>query len=170
VGTGHWWARAHTAPCPLPGAQRPMFGEDGRIADVAEVRKAIAQADVLLVAFPGFLERLLVDSRTAGDIGPMVRVVEPVGGVEERMFWLGRNRPQFGMPQRFTFFVWPHSMTFLGDSGVVDALRDRVAVGDGPEQLTAAIAELKALERAADRAAVDGGPWRTLWHAAAPMR
>ena len=147
-----------------------MYGEDGRIADVAEVRTAIAQADVLIVAFPGFLERLLLDSRTAGDVGPMVRVVEPVGGVDERMFWLGRNRPQFGMPQRFTFFVWPHSMTFLEDSGVVDALRDSVSVDDGPEQLAAAFTELKALERAAVRAAVDGRPWRTLWHAAAPMR
>ena len=147
-----------------------MFSEDGHVVDVAEVRKAIAEADVLIVGFPGFLERLLLDSRSSAEAGPMVCVVEPVGGVDERMFWLGRNRPQFGMPQRFTFFVWPHSMTFMQDSGVVDALRDSVATGDGPAQLAAAVEDLKTLERAADRAAVDGRPWRTLWHATAPMR
>jgi hypothetical protein len=147
-----------------------MFGEDGRVADMAEVRTAVAEADVLIVGFRGFLERLLVDSRTSGETGPMVRVVEPLGGVEERMFWLGRNRPQFGMPQRFTFFVWPHSVEFLESSGLIEALREGVADGDGPEQLAAAIAELKAVERAADRAAVNGRPWRTLWHAGAPQR
>jgi molybdopterin/thiamine biosynthesis adenylyltransferase len=147
-----------------------MHGEDGRVADGAEVREAIAGADVLIVGFPGFLERLLVDSRSSGEAGPMVRVVEPLGGVEERMFWLGRNRPQFGMPQRFTFFVWPHSVAFMEDTGVVEAVRDSVAVADGPEQLATAIEELKVLERTADRAAVDGRPWRTLWHATAPKR
>ncbi len=147
-----------------------MYNEDGRIADVAEVRKVVAEADVLIVGFHGFLERLLVDSRSSGEVGPMVRVVEPLGGLEERMFWLGRNRPQFGMPQRFTFFFWPHSLAFMEDTGVVEAVRDSVAVADGPEQLATAIEELKALERTAHRAAVDGKPWRTLWRATAPMR
>lgn len=142
-----------------------MFDEDGEMVEVSEVREAVRNADVLIVGFRAFPQRLLVDSRTAEAAGPMVRVVEPLAGVEERMWWLGRNRPQFGMPQRFTFFVWPHSVGFLEETGVADSLRETVAQDDGPQQLSAGLGELHALERAARRAAVDGEPWRTIWRA-----
>jgi hypothetical protein len=90
--------------------------------------------------------------------------VEPVGDVTERMHWLGRHRPQFGLPERFTFFVWPHSVGFLEETGVAGVLRQNVPDGDGPEQLSAGLGELHALERAARRAAVVGAdPWRTIW-------
>ena len=147
-----------------------MYTEDGQPIDIGEVREAIAQSDLLVVGFRGFPERLLVDSRTSGSIGPMVRVVEPLGGVEERLHWLGRHRPQFGMPQRFIFFVWPRSVGFLEETGVAGALREHVAPGDGPSQLSAALGELHALERAANRAAVSGDQWRTLWHAQGTSR
>ncbi len=138
-----------------------MYGENGQVVDVAEVREAIERADVLIVGFRGFAERLLVDSRSSGAAGPMVRVVAPLGGVEERMHWLGRNRPQFGLPQRFTFFVWPHSVGFLEETGLAAAL----AVGSGAEPVAEALAELRRLERAAHREAIDGDRWRSLWDA-----
>lgn len=149
-----------------------MYGESGQIVDASEVREAIERADVLIVGFRTFPQRLLVDSRTSGPVGPMVRVVEPLGGVEERMFWLGQNRPAFGMPQAFTFFVWPHSVGFLEETGVAPILRDQVASHDGEEQLSAALGELHAHERAARRDAItaDGAPWRTLWHAQGSTR
>ena len=140
-----------------------MYGEDGRVVDVEQVREAVAAADVLVVGFRAFAERLLIDSRTNESAGPLVRVVEPLGGVTERMHWLGRHRPQFGLPQRFTFFVWPHSVDFLEASGVAQMFRDAVVVGGGGEQVDAALHELRALERGARRAAVAGDQWRTLW-------
>jgi hypothetical protein len=147
-----------------------MYREDGQVVELERVQAAIEQADVLIVGFPGFLQRLLVDARTTAGVGPLVEVVEPLGGVEERMFWLGQNRPQFGMPQRFTFFVWPHSIAFLEESGVAEALRSAVPDEEGRVQLEAAQIQLRALERAAARAAVDGEPWRTLWHAQGTSR
>jgi hypothetical protein len=143
-----------------------MYGEDGQIVEIDEVKKAVGRADVLIIAFRSFAERLLVDSRSNDAAGPLVQVVEPLAGVEERMFWLGRNRPQFGMPQRFTFFVWPHSVEFLTETGVTDAIRATVAEGDGGRQLEHAVSELAGRERTARRAAIDGPrPWRTLWSA-----
>lgn len=144
-----------------------MYGEDGQIVDVKAVREAVHNADVLLLGFRMFPERLLVDMRRNEAAGPMVRVVEPVRGVEERMFWLGRNRPQFGMPERFTFFVWPHSISFLEDSGVLDLIRQMVAAGDGQDQLHDAVLALQTLERAATQAVIKGHPWRTVWQAGA---
>jgi hypothetical protein len=142
-----------------------MFGENGQIVDLGEVREAISQADVLVVGFRDFPERLIVDSRRDEAVGPMARVVEPLSGVEERMHWLGRTRPQFGLPQRFTFFVWPHSASFLEETGVTETAFETVGSGHGAEQLRGALDELYRLQRVAHRAAVNGDQWRTLWDA-----
>ena len=147
-----------------------MYREDGQVIELDRVRGAIEQADVLIVGFPGFPQRLLVDSRTTADTGTLVEVVEPLGGVEERMHWLGQNRPQFGMPQRFTFFVWPHSIGFMDETNVAEAVRNAVSDEEGRIHLDAALIQLRAFERAATRAAVDGEPWRTLWHAQGTSR
>jgi len=147
-----------------------MYREDGQIIDLGKVREAIRGADVLIVGFPGFAPRLLLDSRHTAAVGPMVQVVQPLGGIEERMFWLGQNRPAFPMPERFTFFVWPHSLSLLEESGTATALRD-AAGADGAGALQSALDELCALEHAARKAVVTSGePWRTLWHAQGSSR
>jgi hypothetical protein len=147
-----------------------MYGENGQIVDVDQVREAIVRADVLIVGFTSFPERLLIDSRSNDAVGPTARVVEPLRGVEERMHWLGRNRPQFGLPERFTFFVWPHSIGFLEETGVTNQMVASVGVGDGTRQLTDALDQLHGLERRAWRAAITGGLWRSLWDAQGTRR
>ena len=147
-----------------------MYGENGQIVDIDQVREAIARADVLIVGFRTFAERLLIDSRSNETAGPMARVVEPLGGVEERMHWLGRNRPQFGLPERFTFFVWPHSIRFLEQSGVANQMFASVGAGGGTEQLAEALDRLHRLEHDAQRAAIAGDQWRSLWDAQGTRR
>ena len=142
-----------------------MYSEHGQVVDVSEVNEAIARADVLIVGFRSFPQRLLVDARTAAGVGPLVQVVEPLGGVEERMHWLGRHRPQFSVPQRFTFFVWPHSVRYLEEAGVTNALFASVGPGEGTEQLVKALDDLHRLEWNSYRAAINGDGWRTLWDA-----
>lgn len=142
-----------------------MYGENGPIIDIEEVREAIERADVLTVGFRSFPERLIIDSRSSEAAGSMARVVEPVGGVEERMFWLGRNRPQFELPEQFTFFVWPHSVRFMEQTGVTDVLFAQVHAGEGAAELTDALEELKRLERVSSRSAIDGDQWHTIWDA-----
>ena len=145
-----------------------MYGENGQIVDIDQVREAVARADVLIVGFRAFAERLLIDSRANEAVGPMARVVEPLRGVEERMHWLGRNRPQFELPERFTFFVWPHSIRFLQESGVADQMF--ASVGAGAEQLAEALDQLHRLEHTAQRAAIAGDQWRSLWDAQGTRR
>jgi len=147
-----------------------MYGENGAIVDVDEVRDAVARADVLIVGFRTFPERLLIDARSNDAAGPMARVVEPLGGVEERMHWLGRTRPQFGLPERFTFFVWPHSVRFLEETGLANQLFANVGAGDGTAQLAEALDRLHRLERDARRQAVAGDQWRSLWDAQGTRR
>ena len=147
-----------------------MYGENGQIVDIDQVREAIARADVLIVGFRAFAERLLIDSRANDAAGPMARVVAPLGGVEERMHWLGRNRPQFGLPERFTFFVWPHSIRFLEQSGVANQMLASVGAGAGTKQLAEALDRLHHLEHDAQRAAIAGDQRRSLWDAQGTRR
>ena len=135
------------------------------MVDLDEVRRVIENADVFTIGFRTFPDRLIVDTRSQGDICPMIRVVEPVATVEERFFWLGKERPAFGVPERFTFFVWPHSMRFFEESGLGDIVRQRVDSIDtdcGP-QMNEAMARLTTLERKAEFDAITGRNYHTIW-------
>lgn len=133
--------------------------------DLEELRRVVDNADVFTIGFRMFPERMIIDTRSTDDTPPMVRVVEPVSTVEERFFWLGRERPQFRVPERFTFFVWPHSLRYFEDSGLGDMIRDRVCpISEECEsQVTRGIQQLKALERKAERDAIAGRNYQTLW-------
>jgi len=139
------------------------------MVDLEEVRKVVENADVFTIGFRTFPERVIIDTRSQGDVPPMIRVVEPVATVEERFFWLGKERPMFPVPQRFTFFVWPHSIRFFEESGLGDMIRHRVYPID-PEcghQMAQAIMRLHVLERKAEFDAIRGRNYHTLWEAEA---
>ncbi len=145
-----------------------MFAESGEMIDLEELRKVVGNADVFTIGFRMFPERLIIDTRSEGEASPMIRVVEPVNSVEERFFWLGKERPQFTMPERFTFFVWPHSMRFFEDSGLGDLIRQRVVPidPDCTRQVAESIQQLGVLERRAERDAITGRNHETLWERA----
>lgn len=142
-----------------------MFTENGVMIDLDEVNKVVEKCDVFTIGFRIFPERLIVDSRLSGEEGPMMEVVEPVATVEERFFWLGKRRPSFGVPEQFTFFIWPHSIRFLRECGLEDRIRGRVTAEWPPagEALDAAIARLEQLERRAVLDAITGKNHHTLW-------
>jgi len=143
-----------------------LFTENGMMVDLEEIRRVVDNADVFTIGFRMFPERLIVDARTSDTIGPMVRVVEPVASVEERFFWLGTERPSFGAPENFTFFMWPHSVRYFEESGLGQMIRNRV-YGLGFEQVGSEMAEavvrLKALEQQATFDAIHGRNHHTLW-------
>ena len=143
-----------------------MFTENGAMIDLDELRRVVEECDVFAIGFRLFQQRLMVDTRAANEVGPMVEVVEPVGTVEERFFWLGKRRPSFGVPERFTFFVWPHSLAFLAESGIADKIRQRLIATDRPdgaEAVDKVLAELERLERGAVRDAILGENHHALW-------
>jgi hypothetical protein len=142
-----------------------MYSENGVAINLEELGKVIERCDVFTIGFQNFAQRLFVDTRSKGDVGPMVRMVEPVATVQERFHWLGQNRPGFGVPENFTFVIWPHSIRYMEASGVLGAIRSRLDAGgqDVSAQYEAALAELQRLERWSIREALAGDTYKTLW-------
>lgn len=132
------------------------------MVDLEELRNVVENADVFTIGFRLFPERMIIDTRTSDSAGPMVRVVEPVTSVEERFFWLGKERPEFGVPQSFSFFVWPHSIRYFEESGLGSIIRNRVS-GQADDQVAEAVQQLIHLERLAERDAITGRNYHTLW-------
>jgi len=143
-----------------------MLSENGVLIDLGEVQKVVDTCDVFAIGFRLFPQRLLVDTRYNEEEGPLVSVVEPVATVEERFFWLGQKRPRFGMPERFAFFVWHHSVAMLEEVGIGQRLRERCRSQRWPladAQVDEALAQLRALERQTVLDAVRGRRCYTLW-------
>jgi hypothetical protein len=146
-----------------------MLGDYSIEIDREAVEQMLKTADVLVVGFALFGERLLIDTRTNENTGPMVAIVEPVGGVQERYRWLGRHRGMFPLPEGFSFLAWPNTIRMLDEEGVLDTIRERVASSsnDGGETFDKAMAKLREMEGEAIRGAIRGdAPWKTLWQAA----
>ena len=143
-----------------------LFTENGMLVDLEELRKVVDNADVFTIGFRMFPERLIVDARTRENAGPMVRVVEPVTSVEERFFWLGTERPSFGAPERFTFFVWPHSVRYFEESGLGEMIRNRIySLGfeEAGGEMAQSMQALVQLEQQATFDAIHGRNHHTLW-------
>lgn len=143
-----------------------MFTENGLTLDLDDVGKVIGEADVFGIGFRLFGRRLFVDTRADHVDGPFIATVEPLSNIQERMFWLGQNRPRFGVPQRFAFFFWPGSLRFLQESGVWDLIRCRVLDSGSPSvaaDADRALADLRRLERQATLDAITGEHHRSLW-------
>ena len=143
-----------------------MFSENGILVDFDEISKLVASADVFAVGFSAFAERLLIDSRSNDVETPLVQVVQPKGSVQERVRWLNRRRPSLGTPQTFSFVAWPHSPSFLVESGVWDTIRNKVGAASDPQvdtQCALALKRLHDLDREATFALIKGEHCTTLW-------
>lgn len=138
------------------------------MVDLDELRKVVDNADVFTIGFRNFPDRLIIDTRAKDNVGPMVQLVGPVATVEERFFWLGKERPAFDAPERFTFFVWPHSIRYFEDAGLGDMIRQRVYPedtidGDIGRQMAESMYKLITLERQSEYDAITGRNYHTLW-------
>ncbi|HWO94412.1 MAG TPA: hypothetical protein VNL92_06570 [Dehalococcoidia bacterium] len=136
------------------------------MVDIEEFQKVVDYCDVFAIGFRLFPERLIVDTRANAEQGPMIRIVEPLESVQARFYWLGRERPSFGPPERFMFVPWPHSLQYLEEIGILERVRDRLVQVD-PQMAAAcddAFAGLRKLERAGIVEAIRGEErYRTLW-------
>lgn len=140
--------------------------ENGPQVDFAALRERLERADLVVIGFHAFAERLLLDARSSPAEGPLVAVVAPVASVRERHAWLERHRAAFGPPDGFTFAMWPHSIALLREDEVLAPMSARMAAVSNEAELamSRALARLRVLERRALREAVRGGPaWETLW-------
>ena len=142
--------------------------ENGLQVDLDALRERLENADLIVIGFHAFAERLLLDARSSPTEGPLVAVVAPVASVQERYAWLGKHRVAFGLPDDFTFAMWPHSIALIREQDVLGPMGERMAAVSNEADLamSRALARLEVLERRAVRAAVLGGPgWESLWPA-----
>ena len=149
-----------------------MYTENGLLVDLREIDRIVKQADVFAMSFRLFPERVLIDTRhdAADPEGPcalpMVAIVDPVPSVQERFFWLGQHRPSLGMPKKFMFFMWPHSIRYFEESGVWDRIKSRL-LGSGfegaQETADAALRDLYKREYQATVEAISGERYETIW-------
>ena len=82
------------------------------------------------------------------------------------MAWLMRRRPSLGQPEQFSFFSWPHSPSFMRETGVWDRIQRRVDASAEPEvvmQCDQALKQLENLDSAAAMAILKGERCITLW-------
>ena len=143
-----------------------MDVDTGYPIDLVAVRHVVEDADVFIVGFTIFRERLLVDARYNAPTPPFVVIVPPVSSMEERMRFLRRARRQFPDPDRIMFFAWPRPVAALIRLGVWDWMTERCLASGHTGILKAcddAFAELQRLEQAGTIAAVTGDGFQDLW-------
>ena len=138
--------------------------EDDLGVDLSEVLSVVNTAEVFVVMFQLFERRLLVDTRTAANEPPLIRVVDRVRSSDERFRELQRLRPKFAAPERIVAFQWPRSIRTLLEAGVWEAIQSRVrSLGASESTVLAVLAELQWEERNEEMKAVRGQePYRTL--------
>jgi hypothetical protein len=138
--------------------------EDDLGVDLDEVMGVVSTAEVFVVMFQLFDRRLLVDSRSGGGEGPLIRLVDRVRSSEERFRELQRLRPRLAPPDRIVAFQWPRSVRTFIEAGIWAAIEKRMRSLGVPENTCLAVlADLKWEERQEELRAVRGDePYRTL--------
>ncbi len=134
--------------------------------DVAEIMQVIRTSDVLLVRFPLFDKRLLLDVRCNDATGPMVKVVPRATSAAERFQHLKRLRPEFPLPKNIVTFTWPKYVASLGELGIWQAIVDRwydTGYRAQAQECETAFAQLLEEERNEIVKAVSGEGYDTLW-------
>lgn len=142
--------------------------------DISDVAGSIGSSELAVLRFVTVGQRLLLDFRTNEIDGPLVKLVPPVTSVQERYEMLKKIRPRFARPEKIIVIWWPRFARSLRETGIWDAIMERVSDAGFPESVRAAereLAELVALERAVEINAVTGGEgFKTLWSASSLKR
>jgi len=143
------------------------YGDNGLAVDFDRMAAAVDEGDVVVVGFEMTPKRLLIDLRADDHSPPLVEMVDPLANAQERNEWLGERRPGVPLPERFVFFVWPHSVELLGESPLFPRSRDRIAREQGIDVSTDIDDVLRDLERRERddtyRALIGGEGYQTIW-------
>lgn len=137
--------------------------------DYEAILSTVRGAEVVAFRFVTVPDRLLIDNRVSETEGPMVKLVPKVNSAEERFKSLKMLRPRFRLPNKISAIWWPRYIGGLVESGVWDAIVDRIANNGYAETASACdeiLAELRRMERMEMFNAIGGEGYRTLWPAA----
>ena len=143
-----------------------MPGEDLGF-DLSPIFNAVETADVLIVRFPFFEKRLLVDVRPSELDAPVIRLLPQASGIEERFRSVKEARPRLPLPERITSFHWPRHVEALRAAGVWQRLVERLEASghrDAARRCEEAWRDMLNEERREAMRAIRGGDrYETLW-------
>ncbi len=134
--------------------------------DVDSVLDSLQGADVVSIFFPMLKRSLVVDMRSGGEDGPMVRVLPMVATPEERIRTVRRLRPHFPKPDHLAVIPWPKHVGSLRSLGIWDSLAARLATSGNVRSVRAldrAMGTLRRLEREEVCRALTGDSYNTIW-------
>jgi hypothetical protein len=143
-----------------------LDGGPGFEIDIDAVNQNVGEAEVVSLYFPRLRKTLLLDTRTAEGVGPLIAVVDMVDNASQRFLSLRELRPQLPRPQSITLIPWVLRVDSLRQTGVWERLVERLSACGDESCLEAAeqcIDELQALERLEVVRALTGEQYRTLW-------
>ncbi len=134
--------------------------DGGSDLDIAAAIQNIQEAEVICVYFSAFNQTLLVDARTAPNVGPMMAVVPMVRTAADRIRSLRRLRPQLPRPESITMIPWGRRVSSLVDCGLWPPLLARLGDAAGAE---ACMTRLRAMELSEFRDAIIGRAYQSIW-------
>ena len=103
-----------------------LDGGPGFEIDIDAVNRNVSEAEVLSLYFPRLRKTLLLDTRTAAGVGPLIAVVDMVDNASQRLLSLRKLRPQFPRPQSITLIPWVLRAGSLRQTGVWERLIERL--------------------------------------------
>jgi hypothetical protein len=139
--------------------------------DLGPIFQAVDTAEVLIVRFPFFEQRLLVDLRSNPTDPPVVALLPQASAIEERFRSVKQARPRLPVPDRIISFQWPRHVEVLAAAGVWDRIVRRL-LSSGHSGLEsrceAAWREMQQAERHEVMRAIRGDQrYETLWERSA---
>ena len=139
----------------------------GNIDDYVERLAALLRRhDVVSVFFIPVVHSLIIDFRRAEGIAPTVLTDPAVSSHQERFHSFARLRPGLPLPETLSLAMWPHSVRFFREAGLLDVLRNRALAETGGgllHEVDDSYLFLLGLERQYQRDMVRGVGMRTLW-------
>ncbi|MGH2602543.1 MAG: hypothetical protein ACRDJ9_24555 [Dehalococcoidia bacterium] len=135
--------------------------------DLETILRAVDTADVLVVRFPFFDKRLLIDFRSVDGDPPVIALVPQASGIEDRFRSVKQARPRLPVPERIISFHWPRHAEVMLAAGVWQRIVHRLVRGgqSGLDRRCKAVwDEMRLEERRESMRAIRGGErYETLW-------
>lgn len=97
---------------------------------ITQVLSTIDEAEVVTIFFPNLAKALVVDVRSSAEEKAIVKVVNQVNSMEERMSSIEKMRPGLGRIRSIAGIPWTKSIRSLKENDVINRVEHRlVAAG-----------------------------------------
>lgn len=135
---------------------------------LSQVLSGISEAEVVTIFFPLLRRAMVIDTRSDGNSGPMVKIMPQVNSMEERIRSIERIRPALGKVRSILGVPWMKSVRRLSEHGVISMLTDKLvsaglSYAEAESAVQSAAEGLWRLEKIAFVRMIHGDGFRTLW-------